>query len=220
MPLNMIQQFLYFLMVTALYGSPLILILLYLSWRNRSLKKGLVVTGAGLLLGAGLLQSFFHFGLMRESASYSAEQSSLADYAGDNSTPSVHTGSYIGTEPGGSDGDLEFAVYQFAALDGSDRWLQVVVPPPGIGAVATLRHVSNAGTELEAARLVVWSDAISLNPAMAPVEFFERHVAGEDAHDYGRHTVMVNFRARRSTVVHPGEAGADKWIWRDGINDL
>ncbi|MCI5107551.1 MAG: hypothetical protein MRY76_12610 [Pseudomonadales bacterium] len=220
MPMTMIQQFLYFLMLAALYGSPLILILLYLSWRNKAMTKGLIVILAGLLLGAGLLQSSFHFSMMRESASYSGEQEALAAYAGDNARLSVYTGSYVGTETGGSAGDLEFSVYQFAALDGSDRWLQLLLPPPGIGAVAYLRHASDPWPEMEAARLVVWTSAISLNPAVMPEEFFRQNVPGGDAHAWGRHTVMVNFRPRRSTVVYPGEAGATEWIWRDGVNEL
>jgi hypothetical protein len=218
--MTMIQQFLYFLMLAALYGSPLIIILLYLSWRNKTMTKGLVVILAGLLLGAGLLQSSFHFSMMRESASYSSEEEALAAYAGDNARTAVYMGSYVGTETGGSAGDLAFSVYQFAALDGSERWLQLVLPPPGIGAAATIRHVRNPLPEIEAARLVVWTSAISLNPALMPEEFFQQYVPGEDAHAWGRHTVMVNFRPRRSTVVYPGEAGATEWIWRDGVNDL
>jgi hypothetical protein len=218
--MTMIQQFLYFLMLATLYGSPLIIILLYLSWRNKAITKGLIVILAGLLLGAGLLQSSFHFSMMRESASYSSEEEALAAYAGENARPSVYTGSYVGTETGGSAGDLEYSVYQFAALDGSDRWLELVLPPPGIGAVAYIRHTDDPRPELEAARLVVWTSAISLNPALMPEEFFQQYVPGGDAHAYGRHTVMVNFRPRRSTVVYPGEANAAEWIWRDGVNEL
>ncbi len=221
--MTMIQQFFYFLMLAALYGSPLIVILLYLSWRNKAVTKGLIVIFAGLLLGAGLLQSSFHFSMMRESASYSSEQEALAAYAGDNADSTiaaVYTGSYVGIEVAGSSAGLDYSVYQFAALDGSGRWLQVLLPPPGIGAVATLRHSNEPWPENDPARLVVWSSAISLNPAVMPEEFFRQYVPGADAHAYGRHTVMVNFRARRSTVVYPGEAGATEWIWRDGVNDL
>ncbi|MEQ8313253.1 MAG: hypothetical protein RL839_08835 [Gammaproteobacteria bacterium] len=217
MPLTTIQQFFYFLVVAGLYGSPLIFVILYLSWRKKSIAKGFVVIAVCLVLGAGLLQSSFRLSTMREANNYNREQGALSDYAGNISGTSTYAGAYVGLETIGS---LEYSVYQFAALDGSDRWLRVLVPPPGIGAAAFLRHDSESQSELEPARLVVWTDAISLNPSLAPVDFFEQFVPGEAAHEFGRHTIMVNFRARRSTIVHPGEAGADRWLWRDGVNEL
>lgn len=217
MPLTLIQQFFYFLMVAALYASPLILLVLFLSWRKKAMTKGLVLVAAGLLLGAGLLQSSFQFSMLGESSRYEEEQRSLADYRGDISAPVASSGAYVGTE---RMGDLDYRLYQFPALDGSRRTLEVAVPPPGINAVAFLRHSIALLPELAAARLVVWSDNISMNPAQAPARFFSEYLSGADPYEFDEHTVLVSFRARNSTVVYPGAVGDEEWIWRDAVNEL
>ena len=216
MPMTLVQEYIYFLFVAALYGSPVILLVLYRGWRKRAILKGTALVLAGLLLGAGLLQSYSQFSYLQESARYQQETQALADYS-DVAEPVSSIGSYVGSERLGSD---DYRVYQFSALDGSPRWLEVVVPPPGINAAGYLRHNRERLPEVAAARLVIWSDQISLNPSLAPEQFFSSYLSGEQPYEFNEHTVLVNFRARRSTVIYPAQTNEEPWIWRDAVNNL
>lgn len=216
MPLTLVQEYFYFLTVAALYGSPIILLVLYRGLRKRAILKGMALVLAGLLLGAGLLQSSSQFSFLRESARYEEESRALADYS-DVTEPVSSTGSYVGSERLGS---YDYRVYQFPALDGSARWLEVVVPPPGINAAGYLRHNRERLPEVTTARLVIWTDQISLNPSLAPEQFFSTYLSDEQPYAFNEHTVLVNFRARRSTVIYPAQANEKPWIWRDAVNDL
>lgn len=217
MPMTLVQQYAYFLGVVLIYGSPLILLALYLSWRRRALTKGIGLTLAGCLVGAALAQAAFHLHLETDARNYRAEARALADYSDGGETTTVVAGRYVGTERIGT---LDHRAYQFPALDGSDRWLEVVVPPPGINAAGFIRHGDRERTAESDARLVVWPSSIRLNPALAPESFFAQYLPGEDPHALGVHTLIVGFRPRRSDVVYPPARGAGEWIWRRAVTEL
>ncbi len=217
MPMTLLQQYFYFLGVGLLYGAPLILLALFVSWRRRALLKGAALVLAAVLISAGLAQVAFFLDLKSESFEYDAESRALAGYAGVGETTSVVRGRYVGTEP---HGQFDYGVYQFPALDGSSRWLEIVVPPGTINGAGFIRHAAARRPAAAPARLVVWPHAIGMNPSLDPEGFFARHVAGEDAHAFGEHTLVVAFRARRSNVIYPPAPGAARWVWRDAVNDL
>lgn len=217
MPMTLVQQFVYFLGVALIYGAPLILLALYLSWRRQALIRGIALVITAWMGTAGALQVYSLVGMKADSLRYDSESRVLADYSGAGDATHVVPGHYVGTEAHGA---YPYRVYQFPALDGSARWLEIVVPPGAINGAGYLRHADVRRSPLAAARLVVWPHAISMNPALAPEEFFDRHVAGEDAHAFAEHTLIVAFRARRSNVVYPPEPGATAWVWRDAVNDL
>lgn len=188
-----------------------------MGWRNKALPRAVSSIVVGSVVGAGLFQASWHLSIANEGRRYEAETRQLSAYAGELREPLVVTGELVGSE---THGEYEFAVYQFPALDGSRRWLEVVVPPPEINAVAFLRHNPIRWSAEAEARLVVLPDSIQMNPALAPEEFFARHVRGEEAHSYGQHTVLVSFSARQSRVVYPPAANAQQWLWRDAVNEL
>lgn len=217
MPMGPIQLYVYLLMVVLMFGSPLIFIVLLVSWRKKALGKGLVFVLFACIVGAGLLQGLFYQDLDQESRQYEASQEELQTYIGGTQSTEVVLGALTGSETHGS---YDYAVYQFPALDGSGQMLEVVVAPPTVNGVGYLRHSRRELPALAEARLVVWPNEIGMNPSLAPQAFFDQHVRGLDAHAYGEHTLIVQFSPRRSTIVYPPEAGAEKWLWRDAINSL
>lgn len=217
MPMTLVQQYVYFLAIVLMYGTPITLILLFLGWRKKYLvRMSLGLLSAHLIIAAMAVGGFY-LNVQRSAAEYDTEIVSIENYVGDPSQVAVVIGRHVGHE---THGDLDFLYYQFPALDASNRVLELVVPPTGVNAAAYIRHATRFKPAIEEARLIVWPSQIGLNPSLQPELFFERHVPGETAHSFGKHTLIAGLRPRDSIIVYPPQANAQTWLWRAAVLEL
>lgn len=217
MPMTLIQLYFYFLMVILVYGSPIMVIVLFVSWRNKRLAKDSLRLLAVTLLVAGIAFGGFQLSLQRSVQNHQAGLNDIEAYLGDTAQLSVVQGRFVGTEP---HGDYDYPYYQFPALDSSDRVLEMVVPPDGTNAASYVRHASQFKPAIEDARLVIWPRHIGMNPSLQPEAFFAEHVPGETAHSFGEHTLIAQLMPRDSVIVYPPFANAEEWLWRRAVWDL
>lgn len=215
MPMSVVQEYLYFLAVAALYGALPAAALLVLAWRRQRLNAGLGAVLTGLpLIALGLMLAF------RGSASLSAlshdnEEARIAAYLGEPSRSDVIEGVLLA--PIEAHGRIHDR-YQFPSLDGDRAHaLQILIPTgPGhrIGRIEVVRPEDQAS--IAPARLVLQPSRHDYNPAVVPAEFFSRYHSGLDALAFGRHTLVLSLRPDRSVVVRPRSPPDMKaWEWTD-----
>ena len=219
MPMHAGGEFLYFLMVVVLWGWPVIAVVLWLAWRRSRL--WLAVRSVLVLVPVAALvsQMLFRSGIGLQAIDYAQQQDEIANYLGDPTRSDVIHGGYVGTTTGGS---MEYRRYQFPSLDGSlNHLLEIRLPAENVHGVATIDLVRGNAAVLMPARLIVWPPQISINPAMAPDEFFRRYYPAEEQYAFGSHTLIVAFRPRQSIIVSPPlDRKEPSWRWTDAILDL
>jgi hypothetical protein len=219
MPLNGIAEYLYFLMIVLLWGWPVIAIVIWLAWRRQQLGKALkhiiVIVPIAALVG----QILFHGGAVLEGMGYDRQQDRINAYLGNPDRVDVIKGGFVGTV---SRSSLQYRRYQFPSLDGSTgHMLEIQLPPDTINTTGSIRLVKEAAPVQTTARLLIWPARISLNPAMAPNNFFQRNYPAEKPYAFGMHTLIIALRPRQSTVVHPRQdLDKSSWRWSDMILDL
>jgi|GEM_PF-4489068 len=217
MPMTLLAQFTYFLLIVLLYGSPITLVVLYLGWRRKQLAKAAFGLLTVNLIAAGLAVAGVHLSARQDAVNYQAGLDSIEAYVGDPARLSVVQGRFVGTE---THGGYDYRYYQFPALDGSARELEMVVPPDGINAAAYIRHGAQSKPGIDSARLIVWPRHIGMNPSLQPEAFFAEHVEGEVAHSFGQHTLIAALRPRDSVIVYPPQPEAETWLWRRAVLEL
>jgi len=217
MPMSLTGEFLYFLMVAALYGSPLIVLGLIVAWRRGRVARALKTVALAVPLAALGLQLLAHLDVSVAGIRYDRESDAIAAYLGDPRRMDVVRGSFVGIQ---QHGGLAYRRYQFPSLDARrDALLEVSVPPEGITAIASIRLSDDIQPEQAQARLMLWPAHVGLNPAMATDQFFQEHFPGERSESFGPHTLIVGLRPRQSIVVRPSATGSS-WRWSDATLEL
>lgn len=210
MPLTPSGEYLYFLVLTLLYGSPIFAAVLYFAWRQQRLSaavKGVILV---VPVAALALQLLFRGGAVVGSIGLEREAQAIGAYLGDAARADVIGGSYVGSE---SRHGRDFRRYQFPSLDGNRAYvLDILLPPDHAGMQALIRLSDEIAPGLADARLLVWPERITTNPAVDPGAFFREYSLDERPEAFGPHTLVVGLRPRESIVVHP--SGVDgKWRW-------
>ena len=214
MPLTLAGEYLYFLMVVLLWGSPVIALILWAAWRRARFAKALKLVVILVPVAALAGQLMFRTGVLLMWFDYERQAKSTAGYLGDPGRADVVRGGFVGTITRGS---LEYRRYQFPSLDGATgRVLEVRLPPDRSGGIASIALVRDRASYAAPARLIVWPARISDNPAMAPREFLEKYYPGEAPGTFGTHTLIVGLRAGRAIIVHPRQTGdPSTWLWSE-----
>jgi hypothetical protein len=211
MPLTLVGEYLYFLMLVLLWGSPVIGVILWFGWRRarvaKALKTLVVLVPAAALAG----QLVFRGVVLLTWLGYERQAKNIASYLGDAERADVVLGGFVGTLTGGSNG---YRRYQFPSLDGSkEHVLEIVLPPDGLNAAASIGRVRDKAPYAAPARLILWPARIGDNPSMAPREFLDKHYPGEAPDAFGPHTLIVGLRPGQAIIVHPRQTG-DRATWR------
>jgi hypothetical protein len=215
--MSLAGEYLYFLFVALLYGSPLIVGALWFGRGRWRLAKTLTALAVGLSVAPLVLMLVVRSGVAIQAAAEDGEASSIAEYVGDPRRTSVVRGRYLGKF---RSGETHYRRYQFPSLDGADDYaLEILVPPEGAGVLGSIRLTDDITLGGDAARLLLWPARIGTNPSVAPDEFFRSHFPTEKPDAFGVHTVVVGLRQRQSVIVHPGEANG-KWKWTQSTLDL
>jgi len=217
MPLTVVQEFFYFLMLVLLYGSPIWLLSLVVAWRRSQLLQRVWQVVAAVFCLALVVQIAWKLGLSTESARYDDQRDAVAAYLGDPGRSDVVLGVLAGSE---THGDLHYRRYRFPSLDGNDdQELEVGLPPEGVTAIGYVRVVNATTAEkvdAPAARLILKPSAVGLNAAVRPAQFFQQYHPDEDPKAFGQHTLILTLRARGSVVVHaPADLSESNWRWVD-----
>ena len=217
MPMSLMQEYLYFLMVASLYGSPFIAFAIWRGVRKKRLAPiikalcwivPLAPLALMLLLRGGILVGMF--GMERE-------KTAIDRYLGDPARTAVIPGDYVGSV---KKGGLDYRRYQFPSLDGQGgTFLEILVPPDGIHAQAYIRTTDKVAKGEQKARMLVWPSRIGTNPAVATDLFFRENFPEIAPQDFGPHTLVVGLRPRQSIIVHP-PVTEGSWLWRDATLDL
>lgn len=217
MPMSLAGEYLYFLTVILLYGSPIIVVVLFVYGRRDRLLTGLKTIVILVPLVALSAQVLFRGSVLLAGVGLDCEAGRIDAYLKDPTRTDVVLGSFVGTYRVGG---MDYRRYQFPSLDGSMEYgLEVSVPPDGIGAIGHIRLSEDYEPGLADARLLVWPRHIGMNPAMDTAEFFRRYYPGQQPEAFGPHTLIVGLRPNQSIVVYPYASSAN-WRWTNASLDL
>jgi hypothetical protein len=203
--MNAAGEYVYFLLITSLYGAPLAFLLLAFAWRAGQQRRALIAVAIALPVIAGTLQIGFHLSTAFMSREYEATQAAITTWIGTGYRDNVLDGRFLGTadiRPGVLAKRYVFTLPEHLGDGGIEVWLPIDgAHMPGR---LVLGSDSSAETDVGApARLLLQPRTRSLNPAVAPARYFNEFHPLLDRNAFGPHTLIAQIRPRSSVIVHP-----------------
>jgi hypothetical protein len=214
MPMTIAGEYLYFLMVTLLYGAPVALIALVLAWRAGQFGRAVMAVVIALPLIAGIVQIGFHLTLVSMGREYEATQASIEAWLGAGQGETMLDGVFLGQEdlrPGVPANHYLFPLPETLGDGAIEVWLPVDrAHQPGRLVLGD--HPGRENGVIAPARLLFHPRTRSLNAAVVPGRYFNEFYPSLDREALGAHTLIAKILPRSSAVIHPYEPPrADRW---------